>query len=192
MASMTRSMATMPWGPPKPRNAVLETVCASCSGATAMVRVVQEIAVVGMEHGAVADGGGEVRRHAAACRLQDSRCPDAALLVEADIVVDDGSRGACRSSPCRRRGRAGPWPARPRAAARRVKAAMAAMSAGWLSLPPKPPPMRRSSTVTAWSATPSTLATLCCTSLGCCVEEWTWTSASSPGSRTAMEIWPSR
>ena len=42
--------------------------------------------------------------------------------------------------------------------------AAAAAAAGrlpWLSLPPNPPPMRRTSTVTAWVGTPSTCATLC-------------------------------
>ena len=40
----------------------------------------------------------------------------------------------------------------------------------WVSLPPKAPPMRRHSTVTALFGTPSTIATMCWISLGCWVE----------------------
>ena len=40
-----------------------------------------------------------------------------------------------------------------------------------VSLPPKPPPMRRHCTVTAWLSMPSAWATQCCTSPGCCVLE---------------------
>ena len=42
-----------------------------------------------------------------------------------------------------------------------------------VSLPPKPPPIRRHSTTTSWSAMPSARATMCCTSPGCCVDTWT-------------------
>ncbi len=67
---------------------------------------------------------------------------------------------------------------------------MPAISEAWLSLPPKPPPMRRTSTVTAASGRPSRRATMCCTSVGCWVEEKTWKAPSSPGS--AWAIWVSR
>ena len=50
-------------------------------------------------------------------------------------------------------------------------AATAAKRFGCVSLPPKPPPMRRTMIVTAFDGTPSTCATMCCTSDGCCVEE---------------------
>ena len=72
-------------------------------------------------------------------------------------------------------------------------AAIAAMAANWLdcvSLPPKPPPMRRTCTVTALEGTPSAWPTMCWTSLGCWVEDQTVTSSSSPGMASAM--WPSR
>ncbi len=55
-----------------------------------------------------------------------------------------------------------------------------------VSLPPKPPPMRRTFTLTAFEGTPRTCATMCCASVGCCVEEWTSTSSSSPGRAKAM------
>ena len=60
-------------------------------------------------------------------------------------------------------------------------AAMHANGAAWVSLPPKPPPMRRTSTVIAWCGLSSTLAIRCCTSLGCWVELHTSMSPSSPG-----------
>ena len=50
--------------------------------------------------------------------------------------------------------------------------------------------MRRTSTATLCEGTPSTFATMCWISLGCWVEDQTWTSSSSPG--TAMATWPSR
>ena len=56
-----------------------------------------------------------------------------------------------------------------------LRAAMAAQTAMWpacVSLPPKPPPMRRHSTRTACWSMPSACATQCCTSPGCWVLEW--------------------
>ena len=50
--------------------------------------VAQEIAVVRMEHGPVADRRRQVRRHAAARRVDVLDAFDAAVIVEADIVVD--------------------------------------------------------------------------------------------------------
>ena len=47
---------------------------------------------------------------------------------------------------------------------------MPAMIVAWLSLPPKAPPMRRTSAVTALNGRPSRCATPCCTSVGCWVE----------------------
>ena len=44
--------------------------------------------------------------------------------------------------------------------------------------------------VTALFGRPSTWATLCCTSVGCWVEQWMVTSPSSAG--TASDAWPSR
>ena len=48
-------------------------------------------------------------------------------------------------------------------------AATAANPCGCISLPPKPPPMRRHCTVTRWFGMPSTCATISCVSDGCCV-----------------------
>ncbi|MCY1370386.1 hypothetical protein D9M69_574750 [compost metagenome] len=42
--------------------------------------------------------------------------------------------------------------------------------AAWVSLPPKPPPMRRMSITTLLKEMPSTSATSFCTSVGFCVE----------------------
>ena len=69
-------------------------------------------------------------------------------------------------------------------------AATQAMGAAWVSLPPKPPPMRRHSTVTAAAGSPSTFATRCCTSLGAWVE--LWTSMVPPSRGIAIATWPSR
>ena len=52
------------------------------------------------------------------------------------------------------------------------------------------PEHRRTCTVTAFDTVPSACATMCCTSLGCCVDDQTVTSSSSPGMANA--IWPSR
>ena len=71
-----------------------------------------------------------------------------------------------------------------------TRAATQANRFDWLSLPPKPPPIRRTSAVTAEFTVPSTLATSAWASEGCCVEVWTVTSSSSPG--IASAIWPSR
>ena len=71
-----------------------------------------------------------------------------------------------------------------------ASAATAAKRFGWVSFPPKPPPMRRTMMVMAFDGVPSTFATMCCTSLGCWVDEYTVTSSSSPGMAKAM--WPSR
>ena len=90
-----------------------------------------------------------------------------------------GNRGACRSASCRRRDRAAACTGRRVFAA--SNAATQAISEAWVSLPPKPPPMRRVSHTTAWSGMRSARATRCCTSVGCCVELRTSMSPSSPG-----------
>ena len=46
---------------------------------------------------------------------------------------------------------------------------MAANPCGCISLPPKPPPIRRHCTVTSWLRSPRTCATISCVSDGCCV-----------------------
>ena len=96
MASSTISMPIMPCGPPKPRKAVLETVLVR-QRCEVMVDVLEEIAVVRMEHGPIGDGAGEVGGAAAVGGLHELDAEDAALAVEADVVVDHGSHGACRS-----------------------------------------------------------------------------------------------
>ena len=59
----------------------------------------------------------------------------------------------------------------PAARSRRApSAASPATSAAWLSLPPKPPPMRRHLDRHGVVGSPSTWATTCCTSVGCWVE----------------------
>ncbi len=52
-------------------------------------------------------------------------------------------------------------------------AATAANPCGCISLPPKPPPIRRHCTVTSWLDTPSTCATISWVSEGCWVLLWT-------------------
>ena len=76
----------MPCGPPKPRKAVFDTVLVfsrferDADGG-------HPIGVVGMEHRAVHDAGGEIRRIAAAGEKLDRIALDAPLLVEADLPV---------------------------------------------------------------------------------------------------------
>ena len=72
----------------------------------------------------------------------------------------------------------------------RAMAAAAATQVALLSLPPKAPPIRRTTAVTRLKSQPSSRAQTCWTSVGCWVEEWTVRSPSSPGS--AKAIWPSR
>ena len=67
---------------------------------------------------------------------------------------------------------------------------MQAQGEAWVSLPPKPPPIRRTSTVTAWKGMPSTSATSFWVSLGCWLEVWTTTPSSSVG--VTRQAWPSR
>ena len=74
-----------------------------------------------------------------------------AVVVEADVVVDAEIVALAGHASCRRRGRAGACTAG--RSSRAPSAAIAAHCAAWLSLPPKPPPMRRTSTVTASTGT---------------------------------------
>ncbi len=103
----------------------------------------QEIGVVGVEHRPVVDGPRQVGRgsRSASAKLErDAGQP--ALGVEADVVGDARNRAACRSGPCRRRGRGAAWPGRP-VLARDQRGARRRTASAWVSLPPKPPPMRR-------------------------------------------------
>ena len=69
-------------------------------------------------------------------------------------------------------------------------AVILAIILAWLSLPPKPPPKRLTFDVTfAWEI-PSTFATQCWTSVGCCVEDQTVNLLSSSG--MTSDICPSR
>ena len=65
MASITRSIAIMPCGPPKPRNAVFDTVLVLMRRVT-NPEFGQEIGVVGMEHGAVDHAEAQIGRTSAA------------------------------------------------------------------------------------------------------------------------------
>ena len=69
-------------------------------------------------------------------------------------------------------------------------AAIIAHCAACVSLPPKAPPMRRTSTVTALLGRPSAWAVRCWSSEGCWQEEWISKSPFSIG--TTIEAWPSR
>ena len=51
-------------------------------------RVVQLIRIVGVEHGAVGDAGGEIRGIAAARRVIEANADDPAVVVETHVVVD--------------------------------------------------------------------------------------------------------
>ncbi len=64
-------------------------------------------------------------------------------------------------------------------------ATQAAIRLPCVSLPPNPPPRRRTSTVTALAGTPSTCATIAWHSEGCWFDESTCTSSPSPGQATA-------
>ena len=77
----------MPCGPPKPRKAVLETVCVFIRREWISASL-QRVGVVGVEHRAVGDGAGQIGRIAAARRLVEADAADAAVAVEADVVVD--------------------------------------------------------------------------------------------------------
>ena len=70
------------------------------------------------------------------------------------------------------------------------RAAIAAYPCGCISLPPKPPPMRRHWTVTSWLCRPRTCATISWVSDGCCVllctKIWPFSSTS------ASAAWVSR
>ena len=67
-------------------------------------------------------------------------------------------------------------------------AATAASPCGCISLPPKPPPIRRHCTVTALLARPSTCATISCVSVGCWVLDWTntWPFSSTSASEQCV------
>ena len=122
-----------------------------------------------MTHRAAHDRAGVVERVAAVRRERRIERQHAAVVVEADRVVEHVSRDACRSRSCRSRAAAAVSPAA--SSATRPSAAMPATTDELLSLPPKPPPRRRTMQVTRLSSTPSRRALMCCTSLGFCVEE---------------------
>ena len=157
----------MPCGPPKPRKAVLETVLV-LSGSERSCDRGQPVAVVGVEQARSVDRAGEIGRPAAAGGEDHVEALDPALAVEADLVVDDeivalaGDDHVVVAVGPDLGGAAGLLGDQRATQANRLPC---------VSLPPKPPPMRRTSTVTACEATPSTLATMCWISVGCWVEE---------------------
>ena len=122
-----------------------------------------------MEQRAVGDRAGEVGGEAAAGGEAAVDGEDAAVVVEADLVlVEEVVALAGRDHVVVAVG-ADLDGAVPSFLA--ATAATAAKRFGWVSLPPKPPPMRRTMMVTAFDGTPRTWATMCCTSDGCWVEE---------------------
>ena len=128
----------------------------------------QPVGVVGVEHRAVVDRSRQVGGEAAARREREVERRGCGPRRRSRRRTRTRTRGACRSSACRRRGRAAAW-RRGRSCAR-ASAATQANSDICVSLPPKPPPMRRHSTTTSCAASPSACATMCCTSPGCCVD----------------------
>ena len=64
---------------------------------------------------------------------------------------------------------------------RAATAAIAAKFVACDSFPPKPPPIRGTSTTTWLRGQPRTSATAACTSVGCCVELHTCIDPNSPG-----------
>jgi hypothetical protein len=76
-----------PCGPPKPRNAVLETVLVFI-GLETQPHIRVEIGVVGVKQRAVGDRAGQIGRKAAARGKTPVDGLDAAALVIADIVID--------------------------------------------------------------------------------------------------------
>ncbi len=114
--------------------------------------VLEEIGIVEVHERAVIDrartGPPNSRSATPASRVSADMRP---ARVEAHRRSRRGNRAACRSSACRlsrsRRSLTG------RARLRASTAAAAAISAGCVSLPPKPPPMRRHCTVTACART---------------------------------------
>ena len=131
-----------------------------------------------MEHRAVDDAGRQIGRAAATRVERDVIGADAALVVVADapigaeIVALAGQREIVVAVEPHLAGPAG---------TSAPSAAIAAQAQAWLSLPPKPPPMRRVSTVTKASGMPRMRPTMCWTSVGSCVEAWTVISRPSPG-----------
>jgi hypothetical protein len=130
----------------------------------------QVVAVVGVQHRAVGDGQREVLAPAAAEEVGELQPEDAPLIVHPGPVVDAqvvplaGDHHVIVAVIAHA---GGP----PQAVCR--DGAGDGQRVALDSLPPKPPPMRRTSTRTALIGRWRAWATLCCTSVGCWVEEWT-------------------
>ena len=132
------------------------------------VDVGQPVAIGGVEHRAVDDAGRQVGRAAAARVEHDVVGGDAAVVVVADRPV--GAEIVALAGEDEIVVAVEPELARARRSARAASAASAAQAQAWLSLPPKPPPIRRVSTVTKESGRPRMRATMCWTSVGSWVE----------------------
>jgi hypothetical protein len=86
MSSITDSMANMPWGPPKPRKAVLDTVWVSPQAQDG--HRVQVVGVVGVEDGPVVHRARQVGREAAAGGQQQAQAEDLPAIVKPRLVLD--------------------------------------------------------------------------------------------------------
>ena len=146
------------------------------------------VGVVGMEHGPVADGHGEIGRAAAACAERGVDRQQPAPLVTAIAVLDPDIVALARSSSCRRRGRGGAW---------RPNRSRSPQAPRGRPIAPPGFPCRRTRRPCAGIRTPrpspafpSMAATRCWISVGCCVDERTCIAPPSPG--RAMAICPSR
>ena len=121
--------------------------------------VLEEVGVVAMEHRAVVDRTRQVGRHAATrCELEIDAV-NASVVVEADVIVDDEIMAFARHDHVVVA--VEPQLAGPARSCRPSSAAMQAISAAWLSLPPNAPPMRRQMTTTSLALRRVACATRC-------------------------------
>ena len=179
-------MTSMPWGPPKPRNAVFDALCVLAMRPFTRMLGIQY--ALSMWHSARDRTGSE------RSRLQ----PPSAVKVASRATMRPPSSNPTRQSAWN------PWrlPDMVRSCVRfsrtrtgrpvstAPRAAIAANPCGCISLPPKPPPMRRHCTVISWLCLPSTCATISWVSDGCWVLLWTKTCSLS--STWASAQWVSR
>ena len=163
------SITIMPCGPPNPRNAVCEVLLVfEIRPCTSMFGI--QYALSMWQRARPCTGSDR-------SRLQ----PPSAVSVAVNAwIVPSSAKPAFHSAwkPCRLPEMVMSWVRLNRTRTGRPvttvpSAAMAAYPCGCISLPPKPPPMRRHCTVTSWYGLPSTCETMSCVSVGCCVEDWT-------------------
>ena len=163
------SITIIPCGPPKPRKAVWEVLLVFAIRPFTRMFGIQY--ALSMWHSARASTGSD------RSRLQ----PPSAVSVASSASRRPSSSKPTRHSawkPCRLPDMVRSWVRLSRNRTGRPvmmlpSAATAAKPCGCISLPPKPPPIRRHCTVISWLCLPSTCATISCVSDGCWVLDWT-------------------